>query len=295
MAQMNPTLLRGIHIFEPLDDIAIEQMLSAPENEVVSYKYGDYILKEEEEGDSMYVILEGRVEVLLKGGASGRQVISSSMEVPISTLHEGDFFGEQALLTGGEGKRNASVRAVSECKLFRIHKKYVELNVKRDLDLSISDITMIELPEDKEVREILESLRLFHSLNKSEIAQFREWTDIVEIIPQEIVVKEREMGESMYIVLSGELDVLVKDTQGKDTCISTLKKGNYFGEMALIPPSAGGGGRRSASVRGKTAARLIKIPKKYFRLSLKRDSSLQKAMKIVKKAQKSKIVASKSK
>ena len=59
---------------------------------------------------------------LLRGSAGGR-------EISIATLRAGDFFGEQSLLPGGTGRRNASVRAFHPSKLFRIDKKHVLLNV----------------------------------------------------------------------------------------------------------------------------------------------------------------------
>ena len=52
----------------------------------------------------MYIVLEGTVEVSIRGVSGGR-------EITIATLNAGDFFGEQSLLPGGTGRRNASVRA----------------------------------------------------------------------------------------------------------------------------------------------------------------------------------------
>lgn len=288
--KVDPGLLKKIDIFGPLSDIAIEQMLGAPENEIEDVKAREFILREQESGDSMFLILQGSVEVLIRGGASGRQV-SSAGEVPISTLHEGDFFGEQALLPGGYGKRNASVRAITDCKLFRIHKKYVDLHVSRDLDLAMTQITMLELPQDKEVREILQSMRIFQKLGEQEIKDFRQWTEIIEVMPRELVFREFEPAENMYIVLEGELEVFTKNAKGEESSLVVLKQGNYFGELALLSMDRG---KRNASVRAKTRARLIKIPKKYFRLSLKRDPSLVKAMKTIDKVQKAKLKAAKS-
>ena len=289
MAEFDPKILKGIDIFGPLSEVAIEQILTAPENAVESYAAKDFIMREQEEGENMYVVLTGSVEVLIRGGASGRQV-SNEREIPISTLHEGDFFGEQALLPGGYGKRNASVRAITDCKLFRLHKKYVDLHVNRDLDLTMTQITMLELPQDKEVREILESMRLFQKLGEKEIRDFRQWTEIIEVMPHELVFREREPAENMYIVLEGELEVFIKSEASKETVLVVLKQGNYFGELALLDLTRG---KRNASVRAKRRSRLIKIPKKYFRLSLKRDPSLVKAMQTINKAQKARLKAAK--
>jgi len=276
-AYVDPNLFRNISIFGPLDDVAIEQVINAPENKVLDFKPKEYIIREQEEGDSMFVILDGSVEILIRGGDSGR-VVGNDQEVPISTLHRGDFFGEQALMPGSQGKRNASARALNKCKVFRISKKYVDLNIKRDLDLTITQITMVELPQDKEVREILENMRLFKSLNKDEIDNFRSWTEVIEFLPEEVLLKEGDTGDFMYVVLAGEVEIFVELTPSNRLTISTLKRGNYFGEFALLP---GSGSKRSACVKGKQAGRVVKIPKKYFRLLLKRDTVLEQAVKTV--------------
>lgn len=287
---IDPSLVRNIDIFGPLDDMALEQIVDAPENDIEEYDAGDYVIRETEEGEFMYVVIEGAVEIRIRGGASGRNVVGDDREVAIANLHAGDFFGEQALFRNSEGKRNASVLAKTKCKLFRIHRKYVDLNIKRDLDLTMTAITMIELPQDKEVREILETMRLFKSLNADEISSFREWTEIVEIVQDELVIREREPAESIYVVLEGELEVYVSNQNKEDVVIGVLRKGNYFGEGGLLDSI---GGVRNAFVRGKTNCRLIKIPKKYFRMALKRDASLGAAVKMVDKARKQKIVQAK--
>ena len=155
----------------------------------------------------------------------------------------------------------------------------------------MTQITMLELPQDKEVREILQSMRLFQKLSEKEIKDFRQWTEIIEVMPRELVFREREPAENMYIVLEGELEVFTKNAKGVESSVVILKQGNYFGELALLSMDKG---KRSASVRAKTRARLIKIPKKYFRLSLKRDPSLVKAMETIDKVQKAKLKAAKS-
>ncbi len=286
-AKMDPNLLRGIDILGPLSDLAIEQILEAPENDIEEFDAKTYILKEAEDADCMYIILDGSVEILVKGGASGRQVVGSDREIPIETLHKGDFFGEQALLPGGPGKRNASARTIASSTLFRMHKKYVDLNVKRDLDMTFTQITMLDLPQDKEVREILETMRLFQGLNEDEVKNFREWTEVVEIGPDEMIIREREKAQNMYVVLEGELEVFTAKTDSSEEAIlGTLGKGRYFGESALLPDQTG---KRNACVRGKTRCRLLKIPRKYFRIALKRDTALANAIAVIGKSQRAKI------
>jgi glucose-6-phosphate 1-dehydrogenase len=70
----------------------------------VAYPAGDFIIRKGEVGREMYVVCRGQVEVLDGGGRR------------LSTLGEGDFFGELSLLWSQP--RSASVRAVTPCDLF---------------------------------------------------------------------------------------------------------------------------------------------------------------------------------
>lgn len=280
--KVDPEILRGIDIFEPLTEVAIEQMLEAPDNGIEEYDAKDYIIREKEAGENMYVILDGSVEILIRGGESGRNVSGSDREVPIATLRTGDFFGEQALMPGSQGKRNASIRALEDCCVFRIHKKYVDLNIKRDLDFTITQITMVELPEDKEVREILDSTPLFRGLNEDEIKRFREWTEVVEMKDKELVIKENEKGNFMYLVLEGKVEVYVTFPKtGEESIVGRIGRGGYFGEYALLSRRPI---KRTACVRADGPCRLVKVPKKFFRLSLKGDSALARAITTVAKS-----------
>ena len=56
-------------------------------------------------------------------------------------------------------------------------------------------------------------------------------------------------GDTFYVVLEGELDVVV-GSEASPTRIAVLKHGDYFGEMALLQ-----GGKRTATVMASRRAR----------------------------------------
>jgi len=101
------------------------------------YQDRDQIIQEGDEGDALYMIRNGEVEVLLQ---------KDSHLIPLATLKSGDFFGEVSLLTGQ--KRTASVQAKGKCdcifisrddfqwavdqcpEVMRVAKAYVEKRVQ---------------------------------------------------------------------------------------------------------------------------------------------------------------------
>jgi len=49
-----------------------------------------------------------------------------------------------------------------------------------------------------------------------------------------VIVREGEMGRSMYIVLEGKVEVLTQDDQAKDIHVSYLDENEFFGEISFL-------------------------------------------------------------
>lgn len=276
--KIDAAFLRKIPIFSSMSDAELNGILKAPENRIEEFGPKQVIVREMEVADSMYVILEGSAEVLLRGESFGR-------EVAIATLRPGDFFGEQALLDEKTmtGRRNASVRALNMAKVFRIDKKHVQLSLERAA-LPTEEPTAPHMPpQDREVRTLIKGMRLFQSLTEAELSNIGGWTEVLKVGPGDFVIKESERGDCMFVVLDGIVEIFALDEHGKIVILATVDKGSYFGEQALMPGSSG---ERNAYARTNGIARLIKIPKEYFRLVLNRDSDVAKSLLMKGQAQK---------
>ena len=266
----DPELFHNIPLFKSLSDDDLLNIINAPENGIEEYGQREIIVREAEVGDSMYIVLDGYVEVCIRSGSSDR-------EVGIATLRPGDFFGEQSLLPCGTGRRNASVKALHSAKVFRIDKKYVLLSIKRngeDIDDADSeDTTAINAKfEPDEVRDLIMGMRLFNHLNNQELATIRDWTEVVSFGPGDFIIKKFKKGEHLYVVLDGTAEIFTLDDDGKVLILAELDAGEFFGEQALMPDSKG---KRNAFVRANHKTRMIKIPKEYFRLILSRDKEIE--------------------
>ncbi|GAX61029.1 cAMP-binding proteins - catabolite gene activator and regulatory subunit of cAMP-dependent protein kinases [Candidatus Scalindua japonica] len=89
----------------------------------IHFKEGDIIFKENEENcKEMYVIDSGRVNIVKKVGDT---------DITLTTLDEGDFFGEMSLITGS--KRSASAIAHTKCKLHTMDKETFESNLSKNI------------------------------------------------------------------------------------------------------------------------------------------------------------------
>ena len=274
------SLVRTVPIFASLDDEQLQEILSAPDNEIVEYPALSQIIEENEVGNCMYIILEGLVDVRIKA-VGGR-------EITIATLKEGEFFGEQALLPGASGRRNASVKAIRDCKLFKITKKDVALGLAESDELPAIPEDEEDIPKAERAKMLVRSVRLFRSLSEKDLNNIDSWTEIVEFEPGEMILREGEVGDFMYIVLDGSVEIFVADEDGKIVILAELTKGNYFGEQALLPDSSG---KRNANARANYRATLIRVAKKYFQLIINHDNKLMLALKSVGDSQYQKIIS----
>lgn len=76
------------------------------------YRDGEVIIRQGDPGDCMYVIQEGKAEVLRE---------TNGIEVQLAVLNEGDFFGEMAIFD--HEVRSATVRAAGEVRVLTIDKR----------------------------------------------------------------------------------------------------------------------------------------------------------------------------
>jgi len=72
----------------------------------------------------------------------------------------------------------------------------------------------------------------------------------------EEIVRQGEVGDCMYVVQSGRVEVLQSGDHG-DQHLAFLKAGDFFGEMAVFEHE-----RRSATVRSAGDSRVLKVDKK---------------------------------
>ncbi|MCX6022538.1 MAG: ATP-binding cassette domain-containing protein, partial [Chloroflexi bacterium] len=102
-AEITTHRLRGIPLFEPLQENVLE--LIADRFATERCLEGRVVVEQGDPGDKFYVVVRGKVDVLIPDGAEGQRRVAS--------LQDGDFFGEIALLD--DVPRTATVRSRTPC------------------------------------------------------------------------------------------------------------------------------------------------------------------------------------
>ena len=102
-------VLKNQAFFKPLTDAQRDQLIARAK--ILRFGRGEKIIRQGDQGCSMFVILEGSVEVV---------VDSRGQTLHVAELHPGDAFGEMCMLTGEN--RTASVVARMDCQVWEIER-----------------------------------------------------------------------------------------------------------------------------------------------------------------------------
>src|SRR4051812_6295486 len=70
--------------------------------------------------------------------------------------------------------------------------------------------------------------------------------NVVEVLAGQAIIEQDDLGEAFYVLLSGAVEVVHCQADGKELRLAGLQQGAYFGEQALLGASIG---RRNATVR----------------------------------------------
>lgn len=106
--------------------------------------------------------------------------------------------------------------------------------------------------------EALRRVKILAEMSDEDLARFLTFMEVQTVRQWTPIVRQGERGDSMFLVLDGEVRVRLL-IDGKETTLVTLAAGDFFGEVSLFDQ-----GPRSADVIANTDAVLLKISHRAF-------------------------------
>ncbi len=100
----------------------------------------------------------------------------------------------------------------------------------------------------------LRQLALFGAMADSALEHLAQSLSVSEPGPGDILFREGDVADDMFVVLSGEIEVLKRSRQGSESRVAMLGPGDWFGEMSIVDVQP-----RSATVRAVAPSRLLRI------------------------------------
>jgi len=116
---------------------------------------------------------------------------------------------------------------------------------------------------------LLRNVPLFSGLDEKRLGVLVPMMMRTSFSRNETIIGAGDPTDSLYIVISGRLKVLMSDEQGREVILAILSTGEFFGEMGLLDDSP-----RSASVVTLEPCELLSISKTDFKRCLAENSDL---------------------
>jgi len=121
---------------------------------------------------------------------------------------------------------------------------------------------------------LLARIPIFADLPPEELDRLMSALDVVNLKSGDILFREGDPGEHMYVMVRGELEINMASNTDNELILNVLKEGEYLGEMSLIMP----GGRRTAGARARGDVVLLSMSRNQFQDLLHRHPELANAM-----------------
>lgn len=202
---------------------------------------GDRIIEQGSQGDSFFVICAGKVRVLKYDGEATRE---------LAIIEEGSFFGEVALLS--DAPRSASVEAAAE------DTQLLEIPAPVLTELSAQYPTVAtalkKFCRQRMLSNLMATAALFRPFTKPQRRDLVQRFRARDAGPGEVLIREGQPSDGLYVVLTGEVSVLVGERQ-----VATLREGQVFGEMSLLTRAP-----TSATVKTTRKTSFLRLPKQDF-------------------------------
>ncbi len=289
--------LREFELFADYDDKFLEKIAS--DVSLASWKPGSVLFEQGAYIDLAFCVVEGEVEVFLEGvgdgGTEARPIFDLSRtmigEMPpeaatgatvlmrraarprpseitfLSTmdfdlprgaavrLGPGELFGEIGAMSGWP--QSVTARTVSACRLLQIRLPALRLMKRKSKALKER---IDELYRERSLTAQLRGTPLFSGLGEPLIGALKESVELVSCDPEEVLVREGEAADALYLVRSGFIKLMQTFGEG-EIAVSYLSKGMTLGEAELLIDEIEGWRTTAVSVE---FAELVKLPRDVF-------------------------------
>jgi CRP/FNR family transcriptional regulator, cyclic AMP receptor protein len=199
--RLNPLVLKSVPLFSAFTEQQLATLLHYVQHR--SFPRNVFVMQAGEETDSLYVILAGKVKVLIPDD-QGREVI-------LSVLGPHDFFGEMGILD--DQPRSASVATLEPCEMLRLSKAGFLNCVKENTEVAMLVIRHL-------VKRLREADRKIESLALIDVSGrvVRLLVDMAEQVDGKLVVARMPPKQDIARTIGASREMVsrvIKDLQIK--------------------------------------------------------------------------------
>ncbi len=207
---------------------------------------GHEVIKQGQTETSVFILLEGEVEVTQDSGPD-KQVLAR--------LSGGALFGEMALLT--EKARQATVVTTEPSELFEVQRPVLEALAVDDPRVADD---MVAFARKRLLFNVMAASPLFRPLGRQQrLGVLRQFEPRV-VDAGATLITEGQRSEGLFVVVEGEVEVSKIDDGGDRVVLAYLKAGDVFGEIGVVEERPA-----MADVRAVEKTVLLCLPRTKFK------------------------------
>lgn len=113
------------------------------------------------------------------------------------------------------------------------------------------------------VADSLRAVPLFSQLREDDIERISQVARERSYPKNSVIVFEDDPGDALYVVLAGQVKVVLVGEDGREVILSTMSMGDFFGEMSIIDDEP-----RSATVIAMEDSNLLVVRREDFQRQL---------------------------
>ena len=211
---------------------------------IMRLKDGQLVMRQGDAGDSLFLVASGELRVFVDTPAGSKDV---------ARLFENTLFGEMALITGQP--RTASVAVVGEADVIQVSKAAL-LQVM----LSVPSVreALDRFSRERLIKNLLQTSPVFAPFTKSQQGELLRRFEGHEMDAGVDIISEGEPGKGLFLILSGEVDVIAAAAGASPLKLARLRTGDMFGEMSLVTDQP-----TTATVRAATQTTVLFLAREY--------------------------------
>jgi Fe-S-cluster-containing dehydrogenase component/CRP-like cAMP-binding protein len=197
---------------------------------------------------------------IAKQGKKGEITFLSAMDFNLPTgrgvtLEQGELFGEIGALSGWP--QSVTAKTSSECRLVQIRIPALRLMRRKSKALKNR---LDAIYRERSLFAQLKATPLFRDADDAFITALAERVELVSCEPDEVITKEGNAVDALFLVRSGFVKLSQSYGEGSVT-VSYLSKGSTLGEAEMLLDNLNGWLYTASS---KEYSELVKIPRKDF-------------------------------
>lgn len=231
-------------LFGHLEENALEDVVNAFQK--VEVQYGVDVIRQGDDGDRLYIIHEGQVDIFVRRGP---QTDLGDKGSKVVEFGPGALFGELALMYSQPRAATVNVSSPS-AMLFALDRDAFQMLLATDgaQHLAMYEGWLSEVP-------------IFKTLNHYELSGLADVVESHLFDDGEEIITQGQAGDLFFIVEDGTCSAFIDGEQGEKEVKKYFSRGDYFGEVALLSENE----VRRATVRATgQGCSVVSLSKKQF-------------------------------